>query len=120
MNSSNDKSLSTQRSFDQTNSHQNQTSDNRTQTIDTNSRKSMIDLTSSKISSATNSKEKPRLPFIRDKSAPNPSSTMTGQNIIDTDKAKLKSVEDKHRKTIKKRRKHFIFICLLIIKICLS
>ncbi len=110
MQSTNDKSLLTQRSFDHTDSFQNQISENRTQTIDNNSRKSMIDLSSSKRISTTNLKEKPRIPIIRDKSAPNPKTTITAQNTIDTDKTKTKPVQDKYRKNIKKRRKDFILI----------
>ena len=111
MQSTNDKSLLTQHSFDHTNSLQKQTSEENTQTTDNNSRKSMIDLSSSKRISTTNLKEKPRIPIIRDKSAPNPKTTLTSQSTIDTDKTKTKLFQDKYRRTIKKRRKDLIFIC---------
>jgi hypothetical protein len=57
---------------------------------------------------------RPRLPIIRDKSAPNaphlnPSlsrrTTAAGQQRIDLEKSKLKSFEEKYGKNIKKRGK---------------
>jgi len=74
----------------------------------------MINLSvSSKGSSVINLKEKPRIPIIRDKSVPNSTglrrTTMIGQSEIALEKTKLKSFEDKYRKTIKKRCKKFHF-----------
>jgi len=99
MQSTNEKSLIIQRSFDQTSSGYE----------DRNPRKSMVNLSSTKGSSTINLKEKARIPIIRDKSAPNSTvsrrTTMIGQSGIDIEKTKLKNFEDKYRKTIKKRRK---------------
>jgi hypothetical protein len=57
-----------------------------------------------------NLKDKIKIPMIRDKSAPGSVTTrrptVTGQNEISLGKAKLKSLEEKYRKTIKKRRKN--------------
>jgi hypothetical protein len=112
MQTTNEKSLVTQRSFDQTSSGYD----------DRNPRKSMINLSSSsKGSSTINLKEKARIPIIRDKSAPNSTvsrrTTMIEQSETDIEKPKLKNFEDKYRKTIKKRRKIYYFqIFYLIIK----
>lgn len=99
MQSKNEKSLITQRSFDQTSSGYE----------DRNARKSMVNLSSAKGLSTINLKEKARIPIIRDKSAPNSTvarrTTMIEQSGIDIEKTKLKNFEDKYRKTIKKRRK---------------
>ncbi|CAF0942842.1 unnamed protein product [Rotaria sp. Silwood1] len=57
---------------------------------------------------------RPRIPIIRDKSAPNPpylnpsltrrtTTTTSGQSRLDMEKAKLKSFEERYRKNIKKR-----------------
>lgn len=55
---------------------------------------------------------RPRIPIIRDKSAPNtpflnPSlsrrTTTAGQHRVEVDKTKVKSLEEKYRKTVKKR-----------------
>jgi hypothetical protein len=104
MQSKNDKSLITQHSFDHSNSIHNQMYEDRPKLVDANPRKSMINL-----SSTINLKEKPRIPIIRDRSVPNPTAirrtTIVEQNNIDIKKTKMKSCEEKYRKTIKKRRK---------------
>jgi hypothetical protein len=55
---------------------------------------------------------RPRIPIIRDKSAPNTPylnpvlsrrTTSAGQHRIDLEKTKLKSFEEKYRKNLKKR-----------------
>ena len=105
MQSKTGKTLLTHHSFDQTNSAYE----------DLYSQQSMINLSStSKGSSIVNLKDKPRISMIRDKSVPNSTIsrriTMTDQNVIDLEKTKLKSFDDKHRKTIKKRcKKKFLF-----------
>ena len=81
---------------------------------------SMTNLTQKVPSMTTNSnlKEKtlsrPRIPIIRDKSAPNTPflnpvlsrrTTSAGQHRIDIEKAKVKSFEEKYRKNLKKRGK---------------
>jgi hypothetical protein len=116
MQSKNEKSLITQRSFDNANSiyEDRIQTKNDNNNNNNNSRKSMINLSvSSKGSSVINLKEKPRIPIIRDKSAPNSTglrrTTMIGQSEIALEKTKLKSFEDKYRKTIKKRCKNFHF-----------
>jgi hypothetical protein len=110
MQSKNEKILITQHSFDQTDSIEKEH----------NPRKSMINLSSStRALSIINLKEKPRIPIIRDKSVPNSTitrrTTMIGQSEINLDKTKLKSFDDKHRKTIKKHRNILNFN--LIIKV---
>lgn len=97
-------SLLTQRSFDQSN----------TVYDNSNPRKSTINLSStSKGSSTTNLKEKPRIPLIRDKSAPSTGtsrrSSVVKSSENDLEKIKGKSFDEKYRKTIKKRRKIFGF-----------
>jgi hypothetical protein len=108
MQSKNDKSLITQHSFDHSNSIHNQMYEDRPKLVDANPRKSMINL-----SSTINLKEKPRIPIIRDRSVPNPTAirrtTIVEQNNIDIKKTKMKSCEEKYRKTIKKRRKIIYF-----------
>jgi len=108
MQSKNDKSLITQHSFDHSNSIHSQMYEDRPKLVDANPRKSMINL-----SSTINLKEKPRIPIIRDRSVPNPTATrrttIVEQNNIDIKKTKMKSVEEKYRKTIKKRRKIIYF-----------
>ena len=107
MQSATGKTLLTQRSFDQT-----QMRDGYYNTP----RKSMVNLstTSAKNVSIGNLKEKMRIPMIRDKSAPGAVTsrrpTVTGQNEISLGKAKLKSLEEKYRKTIKKGRKNTVFV----------
>ncbi|UJR36942.1 hypothetical protein I4U23_029651 [Adineta vaga] len=109
MQSKNDKSLLTQRSFDQTDSIYQKMYEDRTRSTDGNSRKSLVNLmtSSSKALSSTNLKDKIRIPIIRDKSVPATipvRQTMTaGQTYVDVEKTKTKSVEEKYRKTIKKR-----------------
>ncbi|CAF3542722.1 unnamed protein product [Adineta steineri] len=115
MQSKNEKSLIMQRSFDHTELVSKPTYEDRTQSIDDNSRKSRISLLSpsSKMSSTNTSREKLRIPMIRDKSVPNSiltrrtslieqngNTTTTNNNI---EKSKSKSFEEKYRKTIKKR-----------------
>lgn len=99
MQSNSPKSLLTQRSFDQRQSR----------TIN-QPRNSMINLPTSKNSSMVNLKDKPRIPMIREKSAPNTSSsrrtTMVPQSDMNLGKTKLKSLEEKYRKTIRKQRKY--------------
>jgi len=109
MQSTTDKSLPIQRSFDQAKMKES--------CYNTSPRKSMVNLSSLKNSSVINLKDKPRIPMIRDKSAPPNSiltrrTTMAGQNEMNLGKIKLKSLEDKYRKTIKKQRK---FISILFI-----
>ena len=97
MQSTSAKSLLTQRSLDQRQSR----------TIN-QPRNSMVNLPTSKNSSMINLKEKPRIPMIRETSAPNASSTrrttMVPPNEMSLAKTKLKSLEEKYRKTIRKQR----------------
>jgi hypothetical protein len=109
MQSTTDKSLLIQRSLDQAKMKES--------CYNTSPRKSMVNLSSLKNSSMVNLKDKPRIPMIRDKSAPPNSiltrrTTMAGQNEMNLGKIKLKSLEEKYRKTIKKQRK---FISILFI-----
>lgn len=101
MQSTNEKFIKTQWSLDQM-----QTKENNNNTP----RKSMVNL------SAGYLKEKPRIPIIRDKSVPNSDlprrTTMAAQTGIDLGKTKLKSLEEKYRKAIKKRRKISFFISI--------
>jgi hypothetical protein len=112
MQSTTDKSLPIQRSFDQAKMKES--------CYNTSPRKSMVNLSSLKNSSMVNLKDKPRIPMIRDKSAPPNSiltrrTTMAGQNEMNLGKIKLKSLEEKYRKTIKKQRKFIsVFYSYLI------
>jgi hypothetical protein len=116
MQTTNDKLLPTQRSLDHADAVKKQMHDDRSDVYDKNSGTSMVNLSSRRLSSAINIKDKPRIPMIRDKSAPNPGEnkfhsiipkrTMaTGQNKVDLEKTKIKSFEEKSRKTMKKRGK---------------
>lgn len=99
MQSTSAKSLPVQRSFDQRQSR-----------AISQPRNSMINLPTSKNSSMINLKDKPKIPMIREKSAPNSTSarrtTMIPQSDMNLGKTKLKSLEEKYRKTIKKQRKY--------------
>lgn len=98
MQSTNVKSLPVQRSFDQ----------RQTRAI-SQPRNSMINLPTSKNSSMINLKDKPKISIIREKSAPNSTTarrtTMIAQTDMNLGKSKLKSLEEKYRKTIRKQRK---------------
>lgn len=98
-----------QRSFDHTDLIDNPISDDFLSTDDDSSRKSRNNLISaSKTSLTANSKDKPRLPIIRDRSAPNPvlsrRTTVIGQDVIQLEKTKSKSAENKYRNLLIKRR----------------
>lgn len=84
--------------------------------LSTKTYESMTNLTTKKIPSSSGLKEKtlsrPKIPIIRDKSAPNTPylnptlsrrTTSAGQHRIDMEKTKLKSFEEKYRKNLKKR-----------------
>lgn len=87
-------------------------------TLPTKNYESMSNLTQKQLPMNAGLKEKtlskPRIPIIRDKSAPNAPTpylnpvlsrrtTSAGQNRVDMEKTKMKSLEEKYRKTFKKR-----------------
>ncbi len=105
-------SFQSSKSIDTDSSHLYQTS------LPTKSYESMTNLTH-KLPVNPGLKEKtlsrPKIPIIRDKSAPNTPylnpvlsrrTTSAGQHRIDIEKTKIKSVEDKYRKSLKKRGEH--------------
>ena len=97
--------------------------------LSTKTYESMSNLTQKNIAASMPSglKEKtlsrPRIPMIREKSAPNtphlnPSlsrrTTTAGQHRVEVDKTKAKSLEDKYRKTVKKRGRRPAKVCVSI------
>ncbi|CAF1114513.1 unnamed protein product [Rotaria magnacalcarata] len=101
-----------QHSFDHVDSIQREISNERSSPIDTSSRKSMTNLSNlsstSKTSLTTKIKDKSRIPIIRDRSAPNPTTltrrvTIVGEDGVNTEKSRLKPLEDRYRRAITKR-----------------
>lgn len=79
--------------------------------MDNASRKSMVNLSaSSKTSLTVDAKDKPRMPIIRDRSAPSSTAgrrvTIIGQSGMNVERSKLKPLEDRYRRAITKRRKN--------------
>ncbi|CAM4895992.1 unnamed protein product [Rotaria socialis] len=98
-----------QHSVDHADSIQRAISDEPSSTIDSSSRKSMTNLSStSKTLLASKIKDKPRIPIIRDRSAPHATLstrrvTIVGEDGASIEKSKLKPLEDRYRRAITKR-----------------